>query len=114
MPPNRRDVAEEVVGQSTREDDDNPSFAEIGRAVGLHGVRIDPSELEDGLRDGLTPRRASIVEVMTVRQELSIPPKISYDHARRFTLSATRRILSGHGDEVIEAAKSNLRDLALT
>jgi pyruvate dehydrogenase (quinone) len=30
---------------------DNPSFAEVARAVGLHGVRIDqPAELEDGLR----------------------------------------------------------------
>jgi pyruvate dehydrogenase (quinone) len=30
---------------------DNPSFAEIGRAVGLHGVWIKhPSKLEDGLR----------------------------------------------------------------
>jgi pyruvate dehydrogenase (quinone) len=30
---------------------DNPSFAEVARAVGLHGVRVeDPSELDDGLR----------------------------------------------------------------
>jgi pyruvate dehydrogenase (quinone) len=50
---------------------------------------------------------------MTVRQELSIPPKISYDQARGFTLWATRSIFSGHGDEVIEVAKSNLRELAL-
>ena len=93
---------------------DNPSFAEIGRAVGLHGVRIEhPSELENGLREGLAHEGASIIEVMTVRQELSIPPKISYDQARGFTLWATRSIFSGHGDEVIEVAKSNLRGLAL-
>ncbi|HUA03169.1 MAG TPA: ubiquinone-dependent pyruvate dehydrogenase [Solirubrobacteraceae bacterium] len=93
---------------------DNPSFAEIGRAVGLHGVRIErPSELEDGLREGLSHDGASIIEIMTIRQELSIPPKISYDQARGFTLWATRSILSGQGDEVIEVAKSNVRELAL-
>ena len=93
---------------------DNPSFAEIGRAIGLHGVRIEhPSELEDGLHEGLDHDGASIIEVMTVRQELSIPPKISYDQARGFTLWATRSIFSGHGDDVIEVAKSNVRELAL-
>ncbi len=92
---------------------DNPSFAEIARAVGLHGVRIErPSELEDGLREGLAYDGASVIEVMTVRQELSIPPKITYDQAKGFTLWATRSILSGRGDEVVEVAKSNLRELA--
>jgi len=93
---------------------DDPSFAQIGRAVGLYGVRIErPSELEDGLREGLAYDGASVIEIMTVRQELSIPPKITYDQARGFTLWATRSILSGQGDEVIEVAKSNLRELAL-
>ncbi len=91
---------------------DNPSFAEIARAVGLHGVRVErPSELEDGLREGLGHDGASVIEVMTVRQELSIPPKITYDQAKGFTLWATRSILSGAGDEVLEVAKSNLRQL---
>ncbi len=92
---------------------DNPSFAEIARAVGLHGVRIErPSELEDGLREGLAHDGASVIEVMTARHELSIPPKITYDQARGFTLWATRSILSGRGDEVLEVAKTNLRELA--
>lgn len=66
-------LAEGIVNWGT--DLDNPSFAEVARAVGLHGVRIDhPSELEDGLREGLSHDRASIIEVMAERQELSLPP----------------------------------------
>ena len=45
-----------------------------------------------------------------------MPPRagqITYDQARGFTLWATRSILSGHGDEVLEVAKSNLRELAV-
>ena len=47
-----------------------------------------------------------MIEVLTVRQELSIPPKISYDQAKGFTLWATRSILSGAGDEVLELPRA--------
>jgi len=93
---------------------DNPSFAELGRAVGLHGVRIDRlSELSDGLRTGLEHPGAALIEVMTERQELSRPPHITVSQAKGFTLWATRSVLSGRGDEVLEVARSNLRELAL-
>jgi pyruvate dehydrogenase (quinone) len=93
---------------------DNPSFAEIARAVGLHAVRIEhPSELEDGLRTAFAHDGPGVVEVMTVRHELSIPPKITAAQARRFTLWATRSILSGRGDEVLQVAKTNLRELSV-
>ncbi len=104
-------LADGIVNFGT--DLDNPSFAEIARAVGLHGVRIErSSELEDGLREGLSHDGASVIEVMTVREELSVPPKITYDQAKGFTLWATRSILSGRGDEVLEVAKSNLHEVA--
>ena len=93
---------------------DNPSFAEVGRAVGLHGVRIErPSELDDGLREGLGHNGATVIEVMTERQELGFPPSITAGQAGGFSLWATRSILSGRGDEILEVAKANLHDLAL-
>ena len=94
---------------------DNPSFAQVGEAVGLHAVRIErPSQLGDGLRTAFAHPGPALVEVMTARQELSIPPRISVDQAKGFTLWATRSILSGRGDEVLEVAKTNLRELSLT
>jgi pyruvate dehydrogenase (quinone) len=93
---------------------DNPSFAEVARAVGLHGVRIEhPGELDDGLRAAFAQDGPAVIEVMTVRQELSIPPKITAEQARGFTLWATRSVLSDRGDEVLVVAKTNLRELAL-
>jgi pyruvate dehydrogenase (quinone) len=92
----------------------NPSFAEIARAVGLHGVRVErPSELKDGLHDAFAHPGPAVIEVMTARQELSMPPHIEADQAKGFTLWATRSILSGRGNEVMELAKSNLRELAV-
>ena len=93
---------------------DNPSFAEVARAVGLYGVRIEhPGELDAGLRAAFAHDGPAVIEVMTVRQELSIPPKITAEQAKGFTLWATRSVLSGRGDEVLEVAKTNLRELAL-
>lgn len=92
---------------------DNPSFAEVARAVGLHGVRVDqPAGLEAGLREALAHEGPALVEVMTEPQELSIPPSITLDQMRGFTLYAARSIFSGNGDEVVQLAKSNLRQLA--
>ena len=78
-------------------------------------MRVErPSELGDGLRTAFAHDGPALVEVMTARQELSIPPRISVDQAKGFTLWATRSILSGRGDEVLEVAKTNLRELSPT
>ncbi|MDM2592446.1 ubiquinone-dependent pyruvate dehydrogenase, partial [Mycobacteroides abscessus] len=49
-----------------------------------------------------------LVEVLTARQELSIPPTITAAQVAGFSLWATRTLLSGRGDELIDLAKTNL------
>jgi pyruvate dehydrogenase (quinone) len=93
---------------------DNPDFAGIARAVGLFGARVEKGdELDDALRAAFEHDGAALVEVRTDRHELSLPPKISYGELKGFTLYATRTILSGGGDELVELAKSNLRELSV-
>ena len=93
---------------------DNPDLAAVARAVGLHGVRVDePGELDGVLRAAFDHPGPAVVVVATERYELSLPPKITFDQARGFTLWATRSVLSGSGREILEVAASNLRELAL-
>ena len=85
-------------------------------AVGLHGVRVEQPERARRRAAGrVRPSTARpLVEVMTARQELAIPPTIT--RRRRstgFTLWATRSVLSGDGDDVLDVARTNLRQLAL-
>jgi len=90
----------------------NPDFAEIARAIGLFGARVEKAgDLEDALRAAFAHDGAAVLDVRTARQELSLPPKITYDQMKGFTLYATRTIVSGGGDEIIELAKTNLRQL---
>ena len=89
---------------------DNPNFADVARALGLHGSRVEnPDDLKGALKAAFEHPGPALVEVMTARQELSMPPKITLEQMRGFTLYATRTILSGRGDELVELAATNLR-----
>jgi pyruvate dehydrogenase (quinone) len=92
---------------------DNPDFADVARAAGLYGTRVErPDQLEDALRTAFAHPGPALVDVVSHRQELTIPPHITLHEAKGFTLWATRSILSGNGAEVVEVARTNLRQLA--
>jgi pyruvate dehydrogenase (quinone) len=87
----------------------DPNFAAVASALGLHGVRVErPVELVDALKLALAHDGPALIEVMTARQELSIPPTITFEQIKKFTLYATRTVLSGRGDELIDLAKTNV------
>jgi pyruvate dehydrogenase (quinone) len=91
---------------------DNPDFAGMARSAGLFGVRVDKAgELEGALREAFGHDGPALVDVRTARHELELPPKLTYGEIKGFTLYATRTILSGGGEELIELAKTNLHDL---
>jgi len=91
---------------------DNPDFAAIARAVGLFGARVEKAgELDDALLAAFAHNGPALVDVRTDRHELTLPPKLTYGEIKGFTLYATRTVLSGEGEELIDLAKSNLRDL---
>jgi pyruvate dehydrogenase (quinone) len=93
---------------------DNPDFAGIARAAGLYGARVDKADqLEDALMEAFTHRGPALIDVATARQTLSLPPKITYGQVKGFTLYATRTILSGEGRELVELARTNLKELDL-
>lgn len=50
-----------------------------------------------------------LIDVVTAKQELGIPPKIKLAQAKGFSLYMMRAIMSGRGSEVVELAKTNLR-----
>jgi pyruvate dehydrogenase (quinone) len=92
---------------------DNPDFAGIAKSAGLFGATVDKAdELEDALRAAFGHDGPALIDVHTARQELALPPKLTYGQIKGFTLYATRTILSGGGEELVELTKTNLRELA--
>ncbi|TXI12206.1 MAG: ubiquinone-dependent pyruvate dehydrogenase [Rhizobium sp.] len=87
----------------------NPNFAEVAEAIGLKGIRVENSEaLEPALIEALAHDGPALVDVVTARHELSVPPRIQAAQAKGFSLYMLRAILSGRGDEVVELASVNL------
>jgi pyruvate dehydrogenase (quinone) len=91
---------------------DNPDFAAIATATGLFGVRVEhAADLEAALTAAFAHDGPALVDVRTARHELSLPPKVTLEQAKGFTLYATRTILSGGGEEILELVRTNLREL---
>jgi pyruvate dehydrogenase (quinone) len=88
---------------------DNPSFADLANSIGIHGVRVDhPNDLESAMKTAFATSGPALIEVMVNRQELSMPPHISLDQMKGFSLYMARSVFSGRGDEIIDLAKTNI------
>jgi pyruvate dehydrogenase (quinone) len=88
---------------------ENPDFAAMARAMGIHAVRVeDPGALADAISGFLAHDGPAVLDVVTAKHELSMPPTIGLDQVKGFSLWMIRAVMSGRGDEVIDLAKENL------
>lgn len=87
----------------------NPNFAEVAHAAGLYGVRVEyPEELAGAMKTAFAYEGPALIEVLTNRQELSMPPTIDLKQAVGFSVYMAKAVLNGRGDEIIDLAKTNL------
>ncbi|CAN7258942.1 ubiquinone-dependent pyruvate dehydrogenase [Bradyrhizobium sp. LjRoot220] len=88
---------------------ENPDFAAMARAMGIHARRVeDPGDLPQAIREILAHDGPAVLDVVTARQELSMPPTITAEQVKGFSLWVVRAVMSGRGDEVLDLAKTNL------
>lgn len=87
----------------------NPDFSAIARAVGIHAVRVqDPGELSSAIEEMLAHDGPALLDVVTAKQELVLPPTIGLKEVEGFSLWGLRAVMDGHVREVIDLAKTNL------
>ena len=87
----------------------NPSFAAVAQAMGMFGRRVEaPGDLERAFVDAFSHDGPAVVDVVTARQELSIPPAITVEQAKGFSLYAIRTILAGRADELLDLVITNV------
>ncbi len=87
---------------------DNPDFAAMARAIGIHGARVtDPGEVDAGVREVLSHPGPALLDAVTARTELSMPPKITLEQMKGFTLYMAKAVMSGRGDSIVELGKTN-------
>jgi pyruvate dehydrogenase (quinone) len=77
----------------------NPDFAKIAQAAGLLGLTAKSTDdVPIMLKEALNYDGPALVEVPVPRQELSMPPTISYEEAKGFGLFMLRVVLNGRAD----------------
>ena len=87
----------------------NPDFTKIAEGSGLLGLRAEkPDQVEPAIVEALKYNGPALVEVLVSRQELSMPPTITYQQAKGFSLFMLKAVLNGRGDEIIDLARVNL------
>jgi pyruvate dehydrogenase (quinone) len=87
----------------------NPNFAAMAEAVGVRGIRIEsPGEVDEGIRAALAHDGPVLVDAVVNRTELAMPPSITIEMARGFTLYMVKAVISGRADEVVDLARTNL------
>jgi pyruvate dehydrogenase (quinone) len=87
----------------------NPDFTKIAEGAGILGLKAEtPDQVKPAIAQALKHDGPALVEVHVSRQELSMPPTITYEQVKGFGIFMLKAVLSGHGDEIIDLAKVNL------
>jgi pyruvate dehydrogenase (quinone) len=60
------------------------------------------------MKEMLAHNGPALLDVVTAKQELSMPPTITSEQIKGFSLWVLRAVMNGRGDEVLDLAKTNL------
>ena len=87
----------------------NPNFALMAQSMGVKGIRVEkPQELKSAIQAALAHKGPALVDVVSARQELAMPPKTTLDQAYHFGMFTMKAVLDGRARELIDLAKTNL------
>jgi pyruvate dehydrogenase (quinone) len=81
----------------------------MAEAAGLLGLTVESADqVRPMIAEALEHDGPALVEVPVSRQELSMPPTITLEQMKGFSLFTLKEVLSGRGDESVDLAKVNL------
>ena len=88
---------------------DNPDFAKMAEATGVLGLTAEtPDHVRPMITRALQHDGPALVEVLVHRQELAMPPTITFEQMTGLSLFMLKAVLSGRGDEIVDLARTNL------
>jgi pyruvate dehydrogenase (quinone) len=88
----------------------NFNFAKIAEGAGIQSFRVERApDLRDAVKAALKHKGPALVDIVTNPYELSVPPKISVEQARGFSLFLMKEVMLGNVKEVFEELKTNMK-----
>ena len=87
----------------------NPNFAAMAEAVGIRGIRLEsPDGVDTGVAAALAHQGPVLIDAVVSRTELAMPPSVTLEMAKGFTLYMLKAVMNGKADEIVDLAKANL------
>ena len=73
----------------------NPDFAEVARAIGFHGVRVErPADVDEAVREALAHDGPVLLDVVTNPDEVALPPSPTVSQAWGFAIAKTKEAVT--------------------
>lgn len=93
-------------------DHDGVNYADIASAVGITSFRVErPQDLQKTLKKAFAHDGPVLVDIVTDPDALSLPPNFDWAMIKGFTESAVKTVLDGGIGNMVELARSNLRNI---
>jgi pyruvate dehydrogenase (quinone) len=87
----------------------NPDFSRVAEAIGFYGRRVEHAgDLEAAVRDWLAQPGPALLDVVTSRMELVMPPFIGAQQAFGTALYSAKAMLGGRAGDVWDLVTENL------
>jgi pyruvate dehydrogenase (quinone) len=87
----------------------NPDFAKVAESIGFWGKRIEQaSDLEAAVQQWLAQPGPALLDVVTDRFELVMPPKIELSQVFGTALYSAKAVLAGRAGDAVELIKGAL------
>jgi pyruvate dehydrogenase (quinone) len=77
--------------------------------MGIYSTRVeDPGQLKLAISTAFAHEGPAVIDVLTDRQELVMPPEIKLEQAKGFSLWMLKAVLNGQANEIVDVAKTAL------
>jgi succinate dehydrogenase flavin-adding protein (antitoxin of CptAB toxin-antitoxin module) len=84
----------------------NPNFAAMAEAIGIRGIRLtNPAEVDEGIAEALAHDGPVLIDAVVARTELAMPPSITVEMAKGFSLYMIKAVMN-YADEIVDFAKT--------
>jgi pyruvate dehydrogenase (quinone) len=86
----------------------NPDFALMAESMGIKGISVrTPDKIAPAIAEALAHKGPVLLDMYVNPSELSMPPIVTLEEAKGFSLYMYRQIMDGNLGEVVETVKTN-------
>lgn len=87
----------------------NPNFSQIAEATGVRGFQVNHAQdLASIVQEAFSHKGPALLDVKVNRNELMMPPTISFAQMKGFSLYMMKAIMDGQGTAILDLVKTNL------